>query len=195
SSWCVNETQGYGAPRVSRNITSDYTSPSTGSSSRCGVAEDGTGFCRTLGNAASTGNAAIPPDLWQRLESGVAHQCGLRPDGTLECWGDNTQGQTTNVPTGVLRAFSVGWNHACAIRDNGQQACWGSNLNGQATPPAGTYVQVAAGNTFTCAIRSDGVRACWGDDAHGQAPQLQLTPTTVVDGLVGTAHAGANFLL
>ena len=132
---------------------------------------------------------------WQRLESGLGHQCGLKGNGTLECWDGDSDGQADNMPNGRFRAFSLGWNHACAIRENGELACWGSNLNGQATPPAGTYVQVAAGNTFTCAIRNDGARMCWGDDAHGQAPQLQLTPHVVADGVVGMAHAGADFVL
>ena len=145
-------------------------------------------------------NAGAPPDPngpWLRVEGGLNHACGLKTDGSIECWGSNGDGQTGNVPTGGFRTLSVGYNHACAIRDNGQLACWGSNINGQATPPVGsdTYVQVAAGNTFTCAIRDNGTRVCWGDDAHGQAPQLALSPESLVGGQVGVAHAGATFTL
>ena len=173
-----------------RNITPDYASGRN--DMFCGVHADGTGECYTNSNLP-----AIVPGLWQRLESGLLHQCGLRADGGIECWGNNDFGQHNNAPLAAdeFRAFSVGYNHACAIRENGQLYCWGNNINGQATPPAGTFVQVAAGNTFSCAIRSDGVRLCWGDDTHGQAPQLSLSPEVIADGLVGTAHAGASFVL
>ena len=157
----------------------------------CAIAPNGTGQCWTPGNAPG---APIPGN-WQVLQPGLDHQCGLKVDGSIECMGDNSSGQRTGAPlaTDKFRALSVGWNHACAIRTNGELACWGSNVNGQTAAPAGTFVQVAAGNTFTCAIRSDGVRLCWGADNHGQAPFLQLTP--VPGGVVGSAHAGVQFAL
>ena len=135
---------------------------------------------------------------WQRLESGLNHQCGLKADGSIECWGDNlVDDQLNNMPasTETFRAFSVGWNHACAIKGDGTLACWGSNLNGQATPPTGAFVQVAAGNTFTCAIRDVGTRVCWGSDAAGQAPQLTLSPGLLPSGAAATVYAGAQFVL
>ena len=33
---------------------------------------------------------------------------------------------------------------------------------GQATPPAGSFVSVSAGQDHTCGVRSDGSVACWG---------------------------------
>jgi alpha-tubulin suppressor-like RCC1 family protein len=166
---------------IARNIT-HY------SSSLCGVLVDGSGFCGTY---SSIPIAAVGP--WQRLESGLNHQCGLKADGSIECWGNNNEGQTSNVPTGLFRAFSVGYNHACAIRDNGTLACWGNNNSGKATPPSGTFVQVAAGNTFTCAIRSNGTRVCWGSDVAGQAPQLALSPVLLPAGVVGSAYTTTQF--
>ena len=180
-----------------RNITHDRNNAFEGRPNLCGVslADAGAGYCNTGFDAPNTEATAGP---WQRLESGLNHQCGLKVDGSIECWGENlVDDQLTNLPASsdTFRTFSVGWNHACAIRDNGTLACWGSNLNGQADAPVGTYVQVAAGNTFSCAIRSDGVRVCWGDDGQGQAPQLALSPGSIADGLVGSAHAGASFAL
>ncbi|WP_189375882.1 putative Ig domain-containing protein, partial [Thermomonas carbonis] len=190
ASWSYSEFQ-------FRNITHDRNNAFEGRPNLCGVslAHAGAGYCNTGFDAPNTEATAGP---WQRLESGLNHQCGLKANGSIECWGENlVDDQLTNLPASsdTFRTFSVGWNHACAIRDNGTLACWGSNLNGQAIPPAGSYVQVAAGNTFTCAIRSDGVRVCWGDDGQGQAPQLALSPGSIADGLVGSAHAGASFAL
>lgn len=186
------QASGYSPGFMFRNITHGLyaTNPKL-----CGVSFIGganRGFCNPGFDATHTSFFAGP---WQRLESGLNHQCGLKINGTLECWGANTEGQTDDIPTGLFRAFSVGWNHACAIRENGTLACWGSNINGQATPPTGTFVQVAAGNTFTCAIRDVGTRVCWGDDAQGQAPQLQLTPNAIADGIVGVTHANVNLVL
>ena len=187
---CVNEGVGDHSDSISaRNITSDYSSSLSqfASSSLCAVAADGTGYCRTVSGAVSPADGAIPQGLWQRLESGLNHQCGLKANGSIECWGDNlVDNQLDNLPasTETFRAFSVGWNHACAIRDNGQLDCWGSNLNGQADAPAGEYIQVAAGNTFTCAIRSDGERVCWGA-SPGNPASLSGLP----DGDVGQPYS------
>jgi hypothetical protein len=145
----------------------------------CGVGASG-----GAGSCVFGGFASIPAGPWQRLESGLSHQCGLKTDGTLACWGDNTEGQTDNLPSGQFRTFSVGYNHACAIRGDGTLACWGSNVSGQTDPPAGTYVQVAAGNTFSCAIRSDGQRACWGG-----APGNPATLSALPNGVSGTAYS------
>ena len=153
----------------------------------CGVRLEGggDGFCSSGFDAAHTEFAGP----WQRLESGLNHQCGLKANGTIECWvdpafADDHQLDNLPAPTDTFRTFSVGWNHACAIRDNGQLACWGSNLNGQADAPAGTYVQVAAGNTFTCAIRSDGERVCW-----GASPGNPASLSNLPDGEVGQPYS------
>lgn len=150
-----------------------------------GAGTAGAATCRYTSFLYADGNSDIPGP-WQVFEAGLNHACGLKTDGTLQCYGDDTEGQTDGVPTGTFRALSTGYNHACAIRDNGQLACWGSNASGQIDAPEGTYVQVAAGNTFTCAIRSDGQRVCWG--ASSGSP-LNLDPAILADGAIGTAYS------
>lgn len=50
----------------------------------------------------------------------------------------------------VFTQVAAGGTHACGIRSDGSIFCWGRNLvsvlppDGQATPPAGTFMQVAA---------------------------------------------------
>ena len=162
-----------------RNITHDLDSD--GLPALCGPSlyQGGESYCKS---------SAVLPGLPQRLESGLNHKCVLMVDGSIECWGGNADGQLDNTPaaTEKFRALSVGWNHACAIKGDGQLACWGSNLNGQTDAPAGTYVQVAAGNTFTCAIRSDGQRVCWGASPGNP---LFLNPASLDDGIAGVAYS------
>ena len=173
---CTRATDLWFAGDAYRNITHGGNVMAS-----CAVRASGYGYCASGFDGAHGNNFAGP---WQRLESGLNHQCGLKANGSVECWGNNDEGQTNNVPTGLVRALSVGWNHACAIRDNSQLACWGSNLNGQADAPAGAYVQVAAGNTFTCAIRSDGERVCW-----GASPGNPASLSDLPNGMEGVAYS------
>jgi hypothetical protein len=63
----------------------------------------------------------------------------------------------------------VGDAFGCAIAADGTLACWGANDAGQATPPAGTYITLAAAGRTACAIAADGTLACWGANDAGQA--------------------------
>ena len=150
------------------------------------LAMNGNGYCSRMGAGFDAGHQGQFAGPWQRLESGLSHQCGLKADGTLECWGNGTENQLYGIPAGTFRAFSVGWNHACAIRDTGSLACWGNSFNNKTRPPAGVYVQVAAGNTFTCAIRDDGKRVCWG---AGPGNPFSITPEFLPNGVVGTHYS------
>lgn len=73
-------------------------------------------------------------------------------------------------------------NHTCALSTDGTLACWGNNWFGQATPPAGTFTQVSAGEYHTCALRTDGTWACWGRNNYGQSTPPEGTFTEVSAG-------------
>ena len=97
-----------------------------------------------------------------QVSAGYLHTCGVRTDGTLACWGSNSDGQAT-PPDGTFSQVSAGGFHTCGVRTDGTLACWGGNSDGQATPPDGTFSQVSAGRFHTCGVRTDGTLACWGD--------------------------------
>jgi alpha-tubulin suppressor-like RCC1 family protein len=78
------------------------------------------------------------------LAAGFRHNCALRADGTVVCWGDNRHGQLGKDPlltsssfaidvAGVSNAIALagGNAHTCALLSNGKVKCWGLNNNGQ----------------------------------------------------------------
>jgi len=81
-----------------------------------------------------------------RIALGDAHTCAIKDDGTVWCFGDNSDGQlgnssfgppdsTTPVQTsgfGTGRTavqVAAGERHTCALLDNGEVWCWGYNGN------------------------------------------------------------------
>jgi hypothetical protein len=69
-----------------------------------------------------------------------------------------------------------GYNYLCTLRA-GVVVCFGERDEGQPVgthrAAAGTFVQLAAGQTHACAVRSDGAVQCWGLDDFGRAPPLR----------------------
>jgi alpha-tubulin suppressor-like RCC1 family protein len=59
----------------------------------------------------------------------------VRTDGTLACWGDNSDSQATPPGGGGFVSVSTGQHFACALKVDGAIACWGRNTSGEATPP------------------------------------------------------------
>ncbi len=83
------------------------------------------------------------------IGAGYQHSCALLAGGTIDCWGNNANGQlgdgTTTVRqtpvavTGVggggglsgVSSLGVGYQHTCALLSGGTVDCWGSSANGQ----------------------------------------------------------------
>ena len=89
--------------------------------------------------SGSTDTAAY---AFASVSAGGGHTCGVRRDGSVECWGFDLSGQAT-PPSGEFASVSGGGGHTCGVRRDGSVECWGSNENsdghevGQATPPDG----------------------------------------------------------
>jgi Regulator of chromosome condensation (RCC1) repeat len=64
--------------------------------------------------------------------------CGLRPDGSVECFGHRLAG-TANVPRGeTFVQLAAGLDYTCGLRADGSVRCWGFDDFGQAAwPPPG----------------------------------------------------------
>lgn len=143
-----------------------------------------------------------------RLAAGYDQSCGLRPSGTIACWGANGVGQlgtgapggsTTPVAvSGVTDAVGVAANqgHTCALRKEGEVACWGHNVAGELgdgtktlrrehVPVTGLVdaTGISAGTDFSCAVRLARRVVCWGANADHQlgdgGTSESLTPNEV----------------
>ena len=100
------------------------------------------------------------------IEAGGFHNCVVRTDDTLACWGYNGGGQA-NPPAGNFSAVNAGWEHTCAIRSDDTLTCWGNNDHDQLDAPAGTFSTVSAGNSHNCAIfRTNDTLTCWGSNVN-----------------------------
>ncbi len=107
-------------------------------------------------------NNSLTADVIQ-VTAGEDHTCALNRDGSIACWGRNTDGRAT-PPYGAFTSISAGIEHTCALRTDGTIACWGGDEFGEADPPPGQFKAVTAGQQYTtCAIRLDDTVQCWGN--------------------------------
>lgn len=157
-----------------------------------------------IGNEDVTSSTVETPTQPTGLSSGVValaagggHTCAVMSDGSMLCWGDNSDRETgvdsifSEVPTPApvvglgAKAIGVGAgvSHTCAILEGGALACFGSNRYGQAgigslvfqqaTPAAvvglgAGVIKMAGGDRHSCAIAAGGALKCFGADDEGQ---------------------------
>ncbi|MBL8923948.1 MAG: hypothetical protein JNJ54_34145, partial [Myxococcaceae bacterium] len=123
------------------------------------------------------------------LAAGEDFACARHLNGSVSCWGINTQGQLGNGMTATQQPMpslvsgltdavqlSAGQNHACARTMTGDIRCWGDNSYGQQAntmtgadvllPTTITGVSgatwLSCGNNFNCAVVGSGAVQCWG---------------------------------
>jgi cysteine-rich repeat protein len=103
----------------------------------------------------------FPSGTFLQIDAGTEHMCGIRTDGSLECWGTELHGRMAKPAGNDYVDVTAGTNHSCALRSNGRAVCWGS-LPEAPTGPEARFVDIAAGADHTCGMRSDGRLICWG---------------------------------
>ncbi|MDP5238812.1 hypothetical protein Q9Q94_04690 [Uliginosibacterium sp. 31-16] len=225
------DTTAYGTLSATKAVAVYGDPVALANSTSCALLTDGTVKCwgsddfGQLGDgSANDGSNSFQPVTVSGLSNVVALSggysgisfCALRSNGSVWCWGDNSQGQlgdgtTTNrnqpvqvsgLGSGVL-VVSVGQTQACALKSDTTVVCWGKNGWGQLgdgtttnrlTPVAVSGLSNAVGISLSyinsCALIAGGSVKCWGYNGEGQlgngTTTHSYTPVTV-SGLTGVA--------
>jgi alpha-tubulin suppressor-like RCC1 family protein len=178
---CAIRTDGtlacWGSSKFGQNMTppGQFIAVTTSDDATCAVGADGKAMC--------WGNTTLVPDgvfrdlrMVSALNYVNAAACGLRPDGSVVCYGSSS-------PTGAFASISVGQDHNCGRRADGQLACWGQNDKGQLCPPGGeTFVAISA-SSMVCGLRTDGTWFCPMIDCS--SPPLSGTFAAMIDSSCG----------
>ncbi len=186
------------------SLSSGVRSVSTSRDSTCVVTTAGAVKCwgrnqrGQLGDGTTTHRSA--PVAVSGLGSGVVavaagdlHTCAITSQGSLKCWGSNSQGALGNgsntsssVPVDVsgmssgVVAVGAGNSHVCALTDVGTVKCWGWNFYGQLGDGTNSSRSVPAqvpgvsganalfvGSLNSCAVSLRGEVWCWGVNNGG----------------------------
>lgn len=153
-----------------------------------GLKPDGTAYTLT------SGTPVLQAEGLTAIAAGTNHTLGLKNDGTVIAWGNNSYGQTT-VPDGLtnVTAIAAGGDYSFAIKADGTVVPWGSNgyVGNPAVPSAVTgLTTIAAGDGHGAAIKNDGTVVTWGaNDAH----QADIPPglSNVIAIAAGSRHTVA----
>ncbi|HET8639482.1 MAG TPA: Ig-like domain-containing protein, partial [Solirubrobacterales bacterium] len=140
-----------------------------GSNFTCALLDNGTVRCwgaagsgqLGYGNTTAIGDnetpaAVSPVDLGVgrtavAISSGTNHTCAILDNGTVRCWGSNSNGE-------------LGYGNTTFIGDTEAPGSVGPVDLGAGR----TATAIAAGNGFTCALLDNGTVRCWGAAGSGQ---------------------------
>ncbi len=157
----------------------------TGTSHACALLQ-GTVECW----GATAGQTSAPEETdFTAISAGFSHTCGIHPDQTVDCWGDDDEQQASPPAAERFTAVAAGENHTCGIHPDQSVECWGAGGEGQRTPQEGQrYTTLSSGMDFTCGILTDDTIACWGTQ-YGRV--TEAPDGTFVALAAGTQHACA----
>ena len=148
------------------------------------------------------------------LAAGASHNCALRSDGVVLCWGDNLYGNvgeassatryltTPQVVNGIGSAIGISTGasgqHTCALLANFSAKCWGygtggqlgnglasSNYVPQQVSGGDAFAAIATGANHTCALTLGGAVKCWGYNSNGQLGDGSKTDRRIPTPVVG----------
>lgn len=145
---------------------------------------------------------------FSQVAAGDGYTCAMKTDGTVWCWGANSNGQlgdgsTTNRTrpvqvVGVSDATQiVAFNgKACALKSDTTVACWGGGSTTVSIVAGLTGVtQIAAKFSHICARLNDSTARCWGWNVLYQLGNGSTTDSAVPvtpSGLSGVEEVSAG---
>jgi alpha-tubulin suppressor-like RCC1 family protein len=217
SLWCWGDnTEGQlgqddapGAPSAASPVrvgaAADWLAVAGGQGHTCAIEAPGTMWCWGRNTDGETGtNPSLeqvrgPAQVgtfadWVSLDVGQGTSCGLRADGTLWCWGDNSFGQQAAAPESApvpaprqvggdadWARVSVDAFSGCAVKADQSLWCWGRNAEGQLgvgdttdryqpaqVAPQTAWAAASVGRFHACAAAAGGGAYCMGENSNGQ---------------------------
>jgi cysteine-rich repeat protein len=160
----------------------ECTAPSCDPQLGCGATllADGTS-CRAGAGTCRSGGCVVP-----QVAASYYNSCAITAAGKLSCWGNNSWGQLSEVPSGVFTKVALGGDIAlCATKaPNDELICWGSPTWTEQAPVT-NVTSFGLGYYHGCAIRKDTKAIqCWGItngdgqlNAPANAPYVNLAST------------------
>jgi alpha-tubulin suppressor-like RCC1 family protein len=172
-------------------------------------------YAANLTGNSTYSNTVHAPEFFNdviTVSAGPLHTCAIKQDGSLWCWGRNSDGQLgdgtnadKNTPVQIMSSgvssISLGGfgnmdDYTCAIKQDGSLWCWGSGYGNTPTQVISSgVVAVETGSGHTCAIKIDGSLWCWGYNNYGQCGDGNFgfgigTPVQIMSSGVSAVSAG-----
>lgn len=98
------------------------------------------------------------------ISCGIGHACALMNDGSMDCWGDNVEGElgdgtTTNrayaapvtILDGPVSIISAGFDRTCAVTSDLKTRCWGGEVLPDGSSASSAYPIAAFSSSGTAA--------------------------------------------
>jgi alpha-tubulin suppressor-like RCC1 family protein len=162
-----------------------------------------------LGNLTTTSTSspvAVTGGIadWCQISGGGAHTLGLRAQGTVWAWGQNSSGELGNSGSSLINVsspvivvggftdwcqISAGSYHSLGVRTGGSAWAWGSNLQGrlgdgslsQRASPVSVvggftdWCQISGGYAHSLGVRTGGSAWAWGNNGSGRLGDNTIT--------------------
>lgn len=109
-----------------------------------------------------------PAGEFVQIDSAYNHVCGVRSDGSLECWGDVEDIVLDGLPEGEFSHVVVGNHVMCALKTDGTPVCQTSHNHQIYQPPEGAHFdRLSMGNSTPCGVDANGKVTCWACEFYG----------------------------